>query len=195
MQAARGASLTESDQHTEQPESRPRRRHLLLFGGIAVLGYAVDLLTKLLAVAHLRPGDSVPLVGDLFTLYIARNPGAAFSTGTSYTFVLSCIAIVAAVAVLWVSRRLGSAGWAVGLGFLLAGILGNLTDRVFRAPSVLQGHVVDFLRLPNFPVFNIADVCINIAAGVIIVQALRGMNVNGTRHHDAESDAGEASQP
>src|SRR5206468_822877 len=82
---------------------------------------------------------------------------AAFSTGTSYTVVLSFVAIVAACAVLWVSRRLGSAGWAVALGFLLAGVLGNLTDRVFRAPGFLHGHVVDFLQLPHWPVFNVAD--------------------------------------
>jgi signal peptidase II len=181
MQAARGASLTHSDQPTT-PVRSTRRRLLLLFAGVAVLGYGADLLTKALAVANLRPGESVQVVGDLLTFYIARNPGAAFSTGTSYTILLTCIAIAAAVAVLWVARRLGSVGWAAGLGFLLAGILGNLTDRIFREPGVMQGHVVDFLRLPNFPVFNVADICINIAAGVIIVQALRGMSVAGTRH-------------
>jgi signal peptidase II len=95
--------------------------------------------------------------------------------------VLSAIAIAAAAAVLWTSRRLGSTGWAVGLGFLLAGVLGNLTDRVFREPGLLRGHVVDFLRLPHWPIFNVADVCINVAAGVIILQALRGVSVNGSR--------------
>jgi signal peptidase II len=84
--------------------------------------------------------------------------------------------------VLWYARRLGSRGWAVGLGFLLAGVLGNLTDRVFRQPGFLQGHVVDFIMFPHFPVFNVADICINIAAAVIIVQALRGIRIDGTRH-------------
>ncbi|HET7387981.1 MAG TPA: signal peptidase II [Nocardioidaceae bacterium] len=149
---------------------------------MAVLGYAVDLTTKTLAVAHLTPGVPVQVVGDVLRLYIARNAGAAFSTGTSYTLVLSCVAIVAAIAVLWVARRLGSTGWAIGLGFLLAGVLGNLTDRIFREPGVLRGHVVDFLALPHWPIFNVADICINVAAAVIIVQALRGMRVDGRRH-------------
>jgi signal peptidase II len=154
---------------------------LLLFATIAVLGYSADLLTKVLAVSHLTGQAPKPVIGEFLTLYLARNPGAAFSTGTSYTLVLSVLAIAAAVVVVWVARRLGSTGWAIGLGFLLAGILGNLTDRVFRSPGVLRGHVVDFLRLPHWPIFNVADICINIAAAVIILQALRGMPVSGVR--------------
>jgi signal peptidase II len=189
MQAARGTSLT-SDPSTSRPPSATRRRYLWLFAGVAAAGYLADLVSKVLAVAHLTPGEQVRVVGDLLTFYIARNPGAAFSTGTSYTLLLTFIAIGATVAVLWVSRRLGSAGWAVGLGFLLAGVLGNLTDRVFREPGVLRGHVVDFIRLPHWPVFNVADVCINIAAAFIIVQALRGVGVNGTRHRVSAEDDG-----
>ena len=83
--------------------------------------------------------------------------------------------------VLCTVRRLAAPGWAIGLGFLLAGVLGNLTDRVFRAPGFLRGHVVDFLQLPHWPVFNVADMCINVAAVVIIVQAVRGVSVDGTR--------------
>src|SRR4051794_32825194 len=183
MQAARGASLNSSDTTPQADVGRPprRSRFLLVFAGIAVLGYALDVVTKVLAVEHLTGRSPRPLVGDLLTLYLARNPGAAFSTGTSYTLVLSVLAIAAAVVVLWVARRLGSMGWAIGLGFLLAGILGNLTDRVFRSPGVLRGHVVDFIRLPHWPIFNVADVCINIAAAVIIIQALRGMPVRGAR--------------
>jgi signal peptidase II len=184
MQAARGASLNSSDTtpqagHVGRP---PRRsRFLIVFAGIAVLGYAVDVVTKVLAVEHLTGRAPQPLIGDLLTLYLARNPGAAFSTGTSYTPVLTCLAVVAACVVVWVARRLGSMGWAIGLGFLLAGILGNLTDRVFRTPGLFRGHVVDFLRLPHWPIFNVADMCINVAAGVIILQALRGMPVSGRR--------------
>ncbi len=189
MQAARGTSLT-GDPSTSRPSSATRRRYLWLFAGVAAVGYLADLVSKVLAVAHLTPGEQVRVVGDLLTFYIARNPGAAFSTGTSYTLLLTFIAIGATVAVLWVSRRLGSAGWAVGLGFLLAGVLGNLTDRVFREPGALRGHVVDFIRLPHWPVFNVADICINIAAVFIIVQALRGVGVNGTRPRVSAEDDG-----
>jgi signal peptidase II len=185
MQAARGASLNASDtDHDPASQARPpgaRARSLSLFAAVAALGYALDLGSKTWAVARLTGESPVRVVGDVLTLYLARNPGAAFSTGTSYTVLLSFVAIAAACAVLWVARRLASIGWAVALGFLLAGILGNLTDRVFRAPGFLHGHVVDFLRLPHWPIFNVADMCINVAAALIIIQAVRGVTVGGAR--------------
>jgi len=196
MQAARGASLSQdgsSDRTSIPTADHHRRRLLLLFAGIALVAYAADVVTKVVVVHLLSDRPPVDVVGDLVRLTLARNPGAAFSTGTSYTAVLSCIAIVAALAVLWYARRLGSRGWAVGLGFLLAGVLGNLTDRVFRQPGFLQGHVVDFIMFPHFPVFNVADICINIAAAVIIVQALRGIRIDGTRHPKEDGTEPEAS--
>ncbi|GAB2757865.1 signal peptidase II [Nocardioides pakistanensis] len=157
-----------------------------LFAAIAVSAYALDLLTKTLALAHLEGRPRIPVVGDVLSLYLTHNSGAAFSFLTGHTEVLSVIAIIAVAVVIWVSRRLRSTGWAIALGFLLGGVAGNLTDRIVREPGVLQGHVVDFLMLPNFPVFNVADICINIAAGTIVLQALRGINVDGSRHGDAE---------
>ena len=193
MQAARGASLTRDDTTTHHPPSERRKRRLLsLFALVAALGYAADLGTKELALARLEPGDAVPLVGDWLSLFLTFNSGAAFSLGTSYTLVLTFVAIAAAGVVLWTVRRLGSTGWALGLGFLLAGILGNLTDRLFREPSPFRGHVVDFLRFPDFPVFNVADICINIAAALIIIQALRGMRVDGSREGRAHGSVGDA---
>ena len=154
---------------------------LTLFAGTAVVGYSVDTVTKVLAADRLAGRAPVHVVGDLLTLQLVRNPGAAFSTGTSYTLVLTFVAATAALLVLWNARRLGSVGWAVGLGFLMAGILGNLTDRIFREPGPLRGHVVDFLALPHWPVFNVADMCINVAAGFIVVQAFRGISLDGRR--------------
>jgi signal peptidase II len=184
MQAARGASLKPSDPAPSPVRTDHRKRYLPLFALVAVLGYAVDLGTKQLALNHLGSATPVQVVGDAFTLFLTFNSGAAFSLGTSYTLVLSWIAVLAASATLWFARRLGSTGWALALGFLLAGILGNLTDRVFREPGPMRGHVVDFLRFPNFPVFNVADVCINIAAGLIILQTIRGIRLDGTRERD-----------
>ena len=179
MQAAPGASLTSDD---DNPSAVPgSRRPLLLFFLVAVTAYSLDLLTKVLAVEKLSGEPPVEVLGSLLKLNLARNPGAAFSTGTSYTVVLSCIAVGAVAVVLWYSRRLASPLWAVGLGCLLGGVLGNLTDRVFREPGFMRGHVVDFLQLPNWPVFNVADICINIAAGVIILQAIRGVSIAGHR--------------
>ena len=112
---------------------------------------------------------------------------------------LTVIAIVAALAVVWFARRIGSLAWAWAMGLLLAGILGNLTDRLFRDPGPFHGHVVDMLMLPNWPVFNFADVSINIAAGLIILLAFRGVRLDGTREGEEASTApdepGEPDEP
>lgn len=182
MQAAPGASLNPSG-HTDSgasDETRSRSR-LTLFLVVGLAAWAVDVVTKVLAVRELSDRAPVHVVGDLLQLTLVRNPGAAFSMATSYTPVLSVIALVAGVVVCWIARRVRSIGWAVALGFLLAGLLGNLTDRVFRTPGVLHGHVVDFLMLPHWPVFNVADICINLAAALIVIQAVRGIRLDGTR--------------
>jgi signal peptidase II len=179
MQAARGASLSSSGSVTGEA---PRRRlaHQGLFAIVALAAYALDLSTKQWAMGALQDRD-IALLGDWFTLHLTFNPGAAFSTGTRFTIVFTCLAIVAVVVVLWLARRLGSTLWAVGLGLLLGGVAGNLTDRVVRDPAPLRGHVVDFLMLPHWPVFNVADVCINVAAGVIVLQTIRGVMLSGSR--------------
>jgi len=161
----------------------------MIFVAVALVAYAVDVATKILAVRHLGDGSEVPLFGGVLTLTLTRNPGAAFSTGTSYTVALTCLAVAAVVVVLWLSRRVGSPLWAVGLALLLAGVSGNLTDRLFRAPGPFRGHVVDFLQLPHWPIFNVADMCIDTAAVIIIVQALRGIRLDGSRHAEASDQA------
>jgi signal peptidase II len=188
MQAARGAPLSLSERTNPEDHHRRGRRHLWLFAAIAATAYALDVVTKILAVEHLRGEPRMPLVGDILSLYLTYNSGAAFSFLTGHTEVLTVVAILATGVVLWVARRLGSTGWAIALGFLLGGVLGNLTDRLVREPGFMQGHVVDFFMLPNFPVFNVADICINIAAATIILQALRGINVDGTRHEESSDD-------
>jgi len=180
MQATRGTSLSSTDP-AEHP-STPTTRYRLLFAVVAVGAYAVDLGTKVLAVTHLTPDDPVDVVDGLLHLDLVRNPGAAFSTGTSYTVLLSVIAVIAAGVVIRFGRRLGDRTWAVALGLLLAGVCGNLTDRVFREPGFMRGHVVDFLELPHWPVFNVADMLIDAAVVLIIVQTWRGIGITGARH-------------
>ncbi len=193
MQATRGTSLTSTDPAAtgpEEPGAEPLRAepgptssssHRLIFAVVAVTAYLVDLVTKILAVRHLTEGDPVDVVDGLLRLDLVRNPGAAFSTGTSYTLVLSVIALVAAGVVIRFGRRLGDRTWAVALGLLLAGVCGNLTDRIFRDPGVLRGHVVDFLELPHWPVFNVADMLIDAAVVLIIIQTWRGIGITGAR--------------
>lgn len=145
---------------------------------------------------HGLPGrPPVHLLGDLVELTLTRNPGAAFSTGTSFTAVITVVALVAAVVtgvVIWRNR---SAAWAWALGLLLAGILGNLVDRLFREPGPFRGHVVDFIALPHWPVFNLADVWINIAAVLIVLLAVRGVRLDGSRGtHQGEPEGSGARQ-
>lgn len=187
MQAARGASLNPSDQ-ADHETIRRRFDARLVFAAIAAIAYAADLGSKQWALASLADGD-VPVLGDWLTLHLTFNPGAAFSTGTDFTIVFTALATIAVVVVLWLSRRVRSTGWAIALGLLLGGVAGNLTDRVVRQPEPFYGHVVDFLMLPNWPVFNIADISINVAAGLIILQTFRGVALDGSRDADHQPDS------
>ena len=162
--------------------------------GIAVVGLAIDQATKALALARLDPENPPVLLGGLLTLQLVRNPGAAFSFGESFTIVFTGIAIAALIFVaVWVVPRVRHVGWAVGVGLLLAGILGNLTDRLFREPAPFRGHVIDFLQLPNFAIFNVADMCITFAAVTIIwltVITQVGMDGVSTRADAAPGNPG-----
>ncbi|HJQ07071.1 MAG TPA: signal peptidase II [Nocardioides sp.] len=175
MEAAPGTSLDPS------ATARSRGRALRLFVVVAVLWYVADQVTKHLAVVNLADGEPRHFIGTLLQLRLLHNPGAAFSMGTGATVVLSCLAIAATVVVLWFSRRLVDPVWAVAFGLLLAGIDGNLTDRLFRDPAPLRGQVVDFLELPHWPVFNVADIGINVGAALLLLQILRGIQIDGRR--------------
>jgi signal peptidase II len=145
------------------------RRYWLLAAVIGVLGLGLDQAVKTLAIARLDPHDPVPLLGGLVTLQLIRNPGAAFSLGESFTVVLTGVAIVALIAVAgWAVPRVRHVGWAVTVGLLMAGISGNLFDRLFREPGPFQGHVVDFIQLPYFAIFNVADMFITAAAVLVV---------------------------
>ncbi|WP_246227089.1 signal peptidase II [Propioniciclava coleopterorum] len=128
------------------------------------------------------------LLGGLLRLQLIFNPGAAFSMGESVTPVFTVISIVALVFVLGrLLPRTRHVGWVVALGLVLAGILGNLTDRIFRPPGFLHGHVVDFLQLPNFAIFNVADMCITFAAVLIIwLVAITQVDLAGRSTRDAD---------
>ena len=182
MQAARGTSLSDADQHSRPAGGSARSKWIL--AGVAAAAYAVDVASKQLAVTRLADGD-VPLLGDWFVLHLTYNPGAAFSLGTEYTLALSCLAIAAVGVILTVSRRVGDPVWALALGLLLGGVAGNLTDRLVRDPGPMRGHVVDLFMVPHWPVFNVADICINLAAGLIVLQAVRGVSLDGVRERAA----------
>ena len=152
-----------------------------IFAVTAACLWAADQAAKALAVATLDPGHSITLVPHVFWLTLTRNSGAAFSAGAQMTVMLSMIAIIVVVTVIRMSRRLQDPGWALGLGLLLGGALGNLTDRIVRAPSPFRGEVVDFLHLTHWPVFNVADIGLTAAAIVILHRAYKGVGMDGER--------------
>lgn len=198
MQAARGTSLSPGGSGDNHPSTGSRRLRLV-FAAVALVAFLVDQGVKEWALRALAERD-IAVFGDWFGFTLVFNPGAAFGTGTGFTWVFSCLAIVAMAAVLWFSRRLGSAVWAVGFGLLLGGVAGNFADRLFRPPGPMRGHVVDMFQLPNWPVFNVADICINVAAAIIVMQTFRGINLDGSREvaqktgSDAEHTSGEGQQ-
>ena len=180
VQAARGTAITSlSDVGPIE-----RRRLRLLVALIAVAGLTADLVTKIIAVTHLEPLASVRLLGGLLTLRLIRNPGAAFSQGQRFTYVFAIAGvIVLAFVIIKLVPRIGHPAWAVAIGLLCAGVAGNLTDRLFRPPGPLRGHVIDFLELPHWPIFNVADMCITAAAIMIMfLSVIKGISITGQRH-------------
>lgn len=147
----------------------PHRRALVVYLAIALGGVVLDQVTKVLAVRLLDPQDPIRLAGGLLHLRLIRNPGAAFSIGENFTMVFAYLAMAVLVFIaVRLVPRLGHRLWAIALGLVSAGICGNLIDRIARPPGPLRGHVVDFLQLPHWPIFNVADMCVTSAAVLIV---------------------------
>lgn len=168
------------------PAAPDRPRKVGLLAAIAGTVVILDLISKIVIVATVQPGEPIRILGGLVYLSLIRNPGAAFSMATGMTWVLALIAIGVVVFIIRMAPRLRSTPWAVSLGLVLGGAIGNLIDRIFRSPGFLQGHVVDFVSVfgPNaqyFPVFNVADSAITIGGISLVVTALLGIDFDGTR--------------
>lgn len=186
-----------------EAESAPRRGSgrvgaVLL---VAAFALALDIVSKVIVVAQLSPDDSVRLLGGAIYLVQARNAGAAFSigSGASMTIVFTVIAAIVAVVIVRTARRLRSLWWAVSLGLILGGALGNLVDRLFRAPGVGRGYVVDWISVfaddgARFPIFNLADSAITCGAVLAVLLALLGVDFDGARHSRSDERAQRASR-
>src|SRR3954469_21100061 len=172
MQTERGASLSDAMNPGQDAGVRPRRIGVLV--AIAVTALTLDVISKAIVVATLPDRPPVELLGGLLTLRVIRNSGAAFNIGLGMTYVFTVIATGVVVAILRYARRLRSLPWAITLGLLLGGALGNLADRLLRSPGPLRGHVVDWIELPHWPVFNLADSAIVIGGCLAVLLARRG---------------------
>ncbi|MEV4070395.1 signal peptidase II [Nonomuraea fuscirosea] len=183
-------------QEGEGPAGRgPRRGLFAVLVALAAVIYAADLVTKTVVLRTLEGEPPLVVLPGVLQFRVIFNSGAAFSIGTGMTFVFTLIAAGVVVAIVRTARKLGSRAWAVTLGLLLGGALGNLTDRLLRYPSgfgrstQLQGHVVDFIEvLPGnfpvidyFPVFNIADSAIVCGGILAVFLAWRNVQIDGSK--------------
>ncbi|MFJ4693498.1 signal peptidase II [Streptomyces sp. NPDC088766] len=176
-----GADGTAAQTAGERP--RGRRRIAVLFT-VAAFAYAVDLISKMIVVAKLEHHQPIEIVGDWLRFEAIRNAGAAFGLGEAFTVIFTVIAASVIVVIARLARKLYSLPWAIALGLLLGGALGNLTDRIFRAPGVFEGAVVDFIAPKHFAVFNLADSAIVCGGVLIVLLSFKGLDPDGTVHKD-----------
>ncbi|WP_129839281.1 signal peptidase II [Streptomyces sp. RFCAC02] len=179
------AGSQETPGSADEPGAAPRgRRRVAVLVAVAAFAYVLDLVTKTLVVRGLENEPAIHVIGDWLRLTVVRNAGAAFGIGSALTIVFTCIAAAVIVVIVRLARRLYSTPWAIALGLLLGGALGNLTDRVLRDPGALQGHVVDFIAPKHFAVFNLADSAIVCGGILIVLLSFRGLDPDGTVHRD-----------
>lgn len=143
-----------------------RGRFVGLMLTIALVVAVVDQGTKQYVLSILNEGESLPVIGDWARFYLLFNPGAAFSMGEGSTWLFTTIQLAFVLGVALSARRVGDRYQAIGLALLAGGALGNLIDRLCRAPGFWFGHVVDFISIGRFAVFNVADAAIT--CGVVI---------------------------
>lgn len=145
-----------------------------------VIVYLGDLWSKEGVLATMEEGDRISVIEPVLSWHFIRNPGAAFSIGTDYTWIFTIIqAVGLCIVVYLIIRRARTMSWLITLGALGGGIAGNLTDRLFREPGFGVGHVVDFIAVPNFAIFNIADSFIVISIIVVVVLVMMGRTMDG----------------
>jgi signal peptidase II len=153
----------------------------VLLAATAAVVLVGDIVSKLVVVAKLSNRPAVTVIPHVLHLTLTRNAGAAFSVGAGWTIVFTAVAVAVVVVIIRSVSSLASTGWAMSLGLLLGGALGNLSDRIFRAPGPFRGHVVDWIQLPHWPVFNVADSGIVIGGVLAVLLSLRGIEMDGSR--------------
>jgi len=156
---------------------------------VALCVYLVDQIAKVLVVSNLYEGQQIEVLGQLLQFHFVKNAGAAFSIGSGSTWIFSIVGVGVLGFVIWYAPRIRSTAWAVLFGLLLGGLLGNLTDRLFREPGFGVGHVVDFLQIPLLPaIFNLADVAIVSSMALFLILTLRGVGLDGRHARDEDED-------
>lgn len=184
--------MTESDIVAAEPTPRNSHRWFWIAIAIAVAVVLVDQLTKWWAIANLSGGEVIPVIGDFIRFVLVYNPGAAFGLGAGYTWILTVIAGLAAIAIAWYAWKVKSLPWAIVLGMILGGAATHFGDRLLREPSFGNGHVVDFIGYGDWFVGNVADIMIVVGAALAVLLVL--LRVDSGRN-PVEADAAAEPEP
>jgi signal peptidase II len=181
---------SDPQQDVAEPPTRSHRLFwtTIIVGTVVVL---IDQLTKWWALVHLKDGNSINVIGDLITFRLVFNPGAAFSTGTSFTWVFTIVSGAAAIVIAYFAWRVVSRRWAVGLGLVFGGATTHFGDRLFRAPGFGHGYVVDFIDYKYLFIGNVADIAIVGGVVFVVILMIAGVRMRGT----ADGAAGDLSSP
>jgi signal peptidase II len=171
------------DTDRAETPGKGKRKIMVLFV-VAVFAYLLDLISKMIVVAKLEHQQPIEIFGEWLRFDAIRNAGAAFGIGEAFTVIFTVIAATVIVVIARLARKLYSLPWAIALGLLLGGALGNLTDRIFRSPGLFKGAVVDFIAPAHFAVFNLADSAIVCGGILIVILSFRGLDPDGTVHKD-----------
>ncbi|GGH56523.1 lipoprotein signal peptidase [Rothia aerolata] len=181
----------------DQPKPQERPRTPVLSGGakavlaVLVLGLAfgADQWVKRIVETHMQLGERITVIDGVMWWHYILNPGAAFSIGEEHTWVFTLVMAVAVCVSIFYLLRATSLYWVLVLSLLTGGILGNLTDRLFRAPGFGVGHVVDYISIGRFAIFNIADSCICVSMAALVLLVFLGINLDGTRENHEKKQA------
>ncbi|MFE7325090.1 signal peptidase II [Streptomyces sp. NPDC057565] len=181
----RGETVGDTGADTDRAEApgKGKRKIMVLFA-VAVVAYLLDLSSKMIVVAKLEHQQPIEIFGEWLRFDAIRNAGAAFGIGEAFTVIFTAIAATVIVVIARLARKLYSLPWAIALGLLLGGALGNLTDRIFRSPGLFKGAVVDFIAPAHFAVFNLADSAIVCGGILIVILSFKGLDPDGTVHKD-----------
>lgn len=172
-------------------QSELSRTLVLTVSGIIVAAlFLIDQFTKNWAEAHLSQDSSEPLIGTLLQLRLLYNSGAAWGLGAGITPVVTAVQIViASVVVYLLIQRVRRGSWMIALSLILGGAVGNIHDRLLRAPGFFRGYVVDFLELPNWPIFNVADMAIVAGALLVMILSFLGTPISAADLSASDSSA------
>lgn len=185
------------DSAAAAPSTRRRVLVPLLLAVVALTVLASDQLVKNWVVDNLTEGETVPVLGGFLQWHFVRNPGAAFSIASGQTWIFTILSAIVVGVIVWQIRRLRSVPWALFLGLLLGGVLGNLTDRLTRDPGFPEGHVVDYILTPWMmpAIYNIADIAIVSGMILFVLITIFGFSIEGGREkRGASGEAAEAAE-